>query len=80
MSASQIIEIHKSLVEMRDCEGGMCCHCIDLLVEQALPMIEQLAENYGYCETHGYVEGSHRCARYSGQPLRLGATHAASGE
>lgn len=71
MSARQVVEIYRSLTEIRDCENGMCCHCIDVLVEHAIPMVEQLVEGYGQCATHGYVETWHRCTRYDGQPLSL---------
>lgn len=59
---------------MRACDEGMGMHCIDLLVEEIQPLVASLLADFGECQVHGYVEGSHRCAFYGGQPLTFPAS------
>lgn len=69
MSAQRLLELAGLLERMRACDEGMGMHCIDLLVEEIQPLVDRLLADYGQCQTHGYVETSHRCAFYSGQSL-----------
>jgi hypothetical protein len=66
-----LVTLALKLEEMRACESGMCMHCIDLLVLEIQPLITQLLTTEGHCPRHGYVDTSHRCAAYDGQPLSL---------
>ena len=79
MSVPRLLRLADTLERMRACDEGMGMHCIDLLVEEAQPLVNALLADYGQCQTHGYVETSHRCAFYSGQPLRYVAHEAGAG-
>lgn len=61
--------IDAKLEEMRACENGMCCHCIDLLLEvQELraKTLQPSEREWGLCSTHGKVDPAHRCRDYDG--------------
>lgn len=69
MSAQRLLELSALLERMRACDEGMGMHCVDLLIEEVQPLVASLLADFGECQAHGYIESSHRCAFYSGQPL-----------
>lgn len=79
MSVPRLLRLSDRLEQMRACPEGMGMHCIDLLIEEVQPLVAALLADYGECRSHGYVETSHRCAVYSGQPLIFPGTTSAAG-